>query len=55
LASGEWVLRLIPQEAIVALGAFVREVRDDNLLAMLKRNYCHFTQLQKNLDLQAGL
>jgi hypothetical protein len=49
MASGEWLVRLIPQEAIIALCAIVGEFPDDDVLAILKWNYCHFAQLQKNL------
>jgi hypothetical protein len=54
LACGEWLVRLIPQEAMTALRAIVREVPDDDVLVMLKWNHCHFAQLQKTLDRATG-
>jgi hypothetical protein len=44
LASGEWLVRLSPHEAIAVHGAIVREVPDDDVIAMLKWNHCHFDQ-----------
>jgi hypothetical protein len=54
LASREWLVRLIPQEAIAVLRAIVREVPDDDVIAMLKWNHYHFAQLQKNFDQPMG-
>jgi hypothetical protein len=50
-ASGRWLLRTIPIEAMGVIGQIVQNISDEEILALVRWNQGHFLQVRQTLNL----